>query len=536
MGTSVASIHLLNANTETVRSHLPKSQKSALVGTWSERFVSVFPENLAFDSLNRAANALSKKLDTVALALSMFDGDSIEMALFASGKRLTRHAVILETDTYLAGKPKVFCQALGLPEELAPKLKRLFTCSDQEEKLGVLSALLGLPLWHRWDDDPAGIQPVAVDFAPLETWLAEHPAPPKLKNRCKMELIQDIPDLALESGSVYIFRPLSRADEEEAVWFHCPVGTIVGHCCSGGFWGREQADGTLDLVPLHEDDALSALGRGYPGDLFYAELDGRLVTGGQRVEQEGISLSARQSVILSDSAGILPTPLAIEMDGQPRVINSWDYGRQGLTLLPDGGFSAVLEPISHQESWGDTPQEVAPSVQAVFGPDGTLRSTQPAPELYPYHGSQPLTLGGVEYYYEEGGYQKDGALRRLDNGAQAAVPYMSDFALSSDGTRLYAAGYQAGLAVYDPVTLELRHELRRRDDFYTLFAQQPGYLWVGNGGYLECYTPELELISRHRLAGDLTDFRLDDRGSLIAVTYQHSKYHTRVYRLSLQIK
>lgn len=524
MGTTVASIHLLGVGAEEVRASLPKSQRNALVGTWAENYVSVFPESLLFDSLTRVANALSKKLDATALALSMFDGDSIELAVFSSGKRLTRHAVILETDTYLAGKPKVLCQSLGLPEELAPKLKRLFTCSDQEEKLGVLAALLGLPLWYRWDDPPADIQPVAVDLAPLEKWLAEHPAPPKLKNRCKMELIQDLPDMALAGGGVYIFRPLARADEEEAAWFHVPVGTVMGHCCSGGFWGREQADGTLELAPLQEDDAFSVLGGDLCGDLFYAELDGRLVTGGHCYEQKGMDYSLHHSVILSDSAGILPTPLPIEVDGRPRIINSTSHR---LTLLPDGGFSAVLAPDFYLENWD---RKVVPEVQAVFGPDGALRATSPAPEPRPVSG--PLTLGGVEYHYEAGGHDKDGTLRRLDNGAQAAVPYSPHFDLSPDGTLLFVAGYHSGLVVYDPVTLELRHELRRRDDFYTSFAQQPGYLWVGNGGYLECYTPELELISRHRLAGDLTDLRLDDRGNLIAVTYQHSKYHTRVYRLS----
>lgn len=530
MGTTVASIHLLGVREEEIRANLPKRQKNALVGTWSERYVSVFPENLLFDSLDRVANALSKKLDTTALALSMFDGDSIELAVFASGKRLTRHAVIVETDTALAGKPKAFCQALGLPEELAPKLKRLLTCSDQEEKLGVLAALLGLPLWCRWDNPPADIQPVAVDFAPLEEWLAEHPAPPKLKNRCKMELIQDLPDMALEGRGAYIFRPLSQANEEESAMFHVPVGTVVGNCCSGGFWGRERADGTLELVPLQEDDIFSALGGAWPGDLFYAELDGRLVTGGHCYEgQKEGNYSLHHSVILSDSAGILPTPLPIEVDGRPRIINDRNYK---LTLLPDGGFSAVLEPVFHEENWNEPPKEVAPRLQAVFGPDGALRSTGPAPELRPYHSSGPLTLGGVEYHYEEGGYHKDGILRRLDNGAQAAVPYMPNFDLSPDGSLLFAAGYDTGLAVYDSVTLELRHELRRRDDFYTAFAQQPGFLWVGNGGYLECYTSELELVSRHRLAGDLADLRLDDRGDLIAMTYQHSKYHTRVYRLS----
>lgn len=530
MGTTVSSIHLLGVGAEEVRASLPKSQKNALVGAWSENYVSVFPESLLFDSLNRVANALSKKLDATALALSMFDGDSIELTVFASGKRLTRHAVLLETDTYLAGKPTVFCQSLGLPEELAPQLKRLFTCSDQEEKLGVLAALLGLPLWCRWDDPPMDIQPVAVDFAPLEKWLAEHPAPPKLKNRCKMELIQDLPDMALECGGVYIFRPLARADEKEAAVFRVPVGTVVGHCNCGGFWGREQADGALELVPLQEDDIFSVLGGDWPGDLFYGELDGRLVTGGHcYAEPKEGDYSLHHSVILSDSAGILPTPLPIEVDGRPRLISSVDHK---LTLLPDGGFSAVLEPMFHSENWNDVPREVVPRVQAVFGPDGALRSTSPVPELRPTYSSGPLTLGGVEYHYEMGGYDQDGALRRLDNGAQAAVPYMPHFDLSPDGTLLFVAGYDSGLAVYDSVTLELRHELRRRDDFYTAFAQQPGCLWVGNGGYLECYTRSLELISRHRLAGDLTHLRLDDRGNLIAVTYQHSKYHTRVYRLS----
>lgn len=116
MGTSLSNLQILGAEESSVRSALPK----AVVGRWSERFVTACPGELSFGPLNRTANQLSKTLSCTVLAVSIFDGDALDLTLYDQGKRLTRHIVNPEGDVLTAGNPKLFCSALAFRRKLRP--------------------------------------------------------------------------------------------------------------------------------------------------------------------------------------------------------------------------------------------------------------------------------------------------------------------------------------------------------------------------------------------------------------------------------
>ena len=109
MGTTVSNLQILGVPEDVVRAALPR----ALVGTWSERFVTAC---LNSRQLARAAKSLSKKLECTLLLTEMFDGDSLWLTLFQNGKRLTGHKALPSPDDCSVGNPKLFCSALGLPE------------------------------------------------------------------------------------------------------------------------------------------------------------------------------------------------------------------------------------------------------------------------------------------------------------------------------------------------------------------------------------------------------------------------------------
>lgn len=539
MGTTVSSLHVLGAAEEEVCATLSKADQKIAVFAAAGRFLTVCPGEAMFDGLDRKANVLSKKVPQPILAVSMFDGDDLDLSLFQGGRRLTRHVVNLEADIAIAGNAAVFCAALGLSDDMPPKLKRLLTDPDQEEKLSVLSALLGAPLFARWDT-PESLEPVLPDAEPLDRWLSDHPLPPKLKNRCRGEVVREVLDLALDyvTSSVFIFRPLAYADAPSGQAINCggyiyrekasDGRPVEGYYCSGGYWGRLQPDGMLELTPLREDGLQRSLENEYDGELDYAELDGRLVTYGEKMEGDGMTgWTTVQTVLLADTAGVLPLPLPIALNSQPRVA---DRGK--LRLLPDGGFSVALAPLYHQPKPFQPPDLVAPAVRAVFGPDGTFRATEPMDEPRNAFSDHSLTLGDVDYRYELQGHQRDAVLCRLSDGAEAVVPRYSTLALSPDGTRLYAAGFRSGLAVLDAASHRVLGRLERKDGYHMPLADQENRLWVGNGGFLECYAPNLVLISRHRLAGDLLQLELTDDGAVLAITYQRTKFHTRVYRFT----
>lgn len=576
MGTSVSNLQFLGVPEEAVQAALPR----ALVGKWSERFVTACPD-MAFQVLERKASFLSRKLACTVLSVSMFDGDALSLVLFREGKRLTRHAVNPETGESVAGNPKVFCAGLGLPEELAPKLKRLFAdCQMQEEKVGILQNLLGAPLFLRYGDEEDGYlpeKPVRADSGPLEEWAREHPEPPKIKNQCKAELIQEIPDLFFHGdidGQVFLLRPLAIADEEEASWGG-KAGEIIGVENSGGKLAYPLPDGHLKLTQLEDPPISQALedylfdGKSVSFDHFsYAFLDGRLVIAADFfLERDYQSYSPYQTVLLHDTAGILPCYLPLTLEGRPIIAHQF-------CLLPDGGFLAAIAPPFDDSC---PPVRMGEPALICYGPDGTQKwvfwgtdqiiqvmedrictaarkqfdrpgdgklfvlnmdGTLAAQCPIPYspYGTPAYVLGGILYILETLDYQKDALLHRLTPDlrpdGEVLVPYMSSLALSPDGALLYAAGYESGLRVIDANSLNILRDLPKKAGFYDAVADDRNRLWAFSGAYAECYTLELELISRHRLKGDVCQVYRNEAGQVCAITFQHSKYITRVYRFS----
>lgn len=570
MGTSVSNFQLLGVSEEAVRAALPH----ALVGTWSERFVTACPDPTKYRQLTRTAKALSARLECTLLLVDMFDGDTLLLALYQNGQRLTVHKAYPSQEFCSAGKPPLFCTGLGLPEELAPKLRRLFTdCGMQEEKLSILESLLGAPLFLRWDDEPPTAA-VAADPGPLHQWLSEHPLPPKIKNQCRAELIQEIPDRApahLIHANFMIFRlPVYKDDDYEGSYTVTPVGDILGFATQGGERVHPLPDGRLELSPLpmpepSDPDVLrEALFPSYDAWLYdyeYDSLDGRLVITASMRGRHG-SAALYCTTILHDSAGLL-TPRILTLDGASA------YACDGLYLLPDGGFLAV---VGAETDDSRPPVITRQSALVCYGPDGTQQwavwnvdrmsrvingliyavdaSSNPqrllavtmdgavaAEYTFPV-GCDPSAciVGNTPYLRQGQGWYEDDLLLRLTPDlrpdGQVQVPYMSDPVLSPDGALLYCAGFGSGLQVMDAATLRVLHRVDRRDEFAAPIVDRQNRLWVSNKSYLECYDPDLTLISRHRLSGEHYGYHWTSDGSLCVLTYQEKRALFRVYRFS----
>lgn len=484
MGTSVSNLQFLGVPEETVRAALSR----ALVGQWSARFVTACLDDTFFQQLDRKAGALSKKLDCTVLSVSMFDGDVLTLSVYQNGKFLTRHSVDPESESCKAGNPKLFCTALGLPEELAPKLRRLFTgCELQEEKLSILQALLGAPLFLRCGDEGEGLLPegpIETESGPLERWIEAHPAPPKpptIKNRCKAELIQEIPELCYSgflSSRLCLFRPLLHVSEEEEGRREALIKGgykpeyVLSTLMCGGQSGHLLPDGRLELTtledPLVTDNVISDLFEGKKAgfqQFIYAYHNGRLVTAAPFFvetdpETHPGTRSPYQTVVLQDSAGILPCPFPLKSEGKPVYA-------EDLHLMFDGGLLALAQPC-HE-----------------FGLNGIFK---------PHWG--------------------------------CIVRY------GPDGTFRYRVSSEAGIREEDLAALRMEKEDQWKVDLYHSVTDGQGRLWLYSKNYVECLTREGELISRHRLPGGAVALYCNDGGQVCAITFDWKKYLARVYRLS----
>ena len=484
MGTTVSSLQILGAPVGNVRAALPR----ALVGQWSARFVTACLDDMFFQQLDRKAGTLSKKLACTILSVSMFDGDVLTLSVCQNGKRLTRHAVDPETGENTAGNLKTFCTALGLPEELAPKLKRLFTgCELQEEKLSILQALLGAPLFLRYGDEEEGLlpeNPVEADTGPLEKWIEEHPEPPKppkLKNQCRAELIQEIPDLCYSgflSSRLFVFRPLLRVrdDEQRRGWLaehghkEREVLSVLEY---NGKLGRLLPDGRLELTaledPLVTDDVIHDLFDGKNAgfqQFIYAYHNDRLVTAAPFFVETAPGTHPGthfpyQTVVLRDSAGKLPCPFPLKSEGKPV------YAEQ-LHLMFDGGLLAFAQPRQELGAY-DMPEQRWGFI-IRYGPDGAFR---------------------------------------------------------------YQVSSEAKIREEDLAALRMEKEDRWKVDPNYSVTDEQNRLWLYSKKRVECLTPENELISSHRLPGDVTAaLYRNDCGQVCAITFDWKKYLTRVYRFS----
>ena len=543
MGTTVSSLQITGTTEDAIKNVMPK----AIIGKWSERFITACPGELAFTQLEKKAGGLSKKLDCTVLSVSLFDSDMLSLVLYVSGKRTTRHVVNPETGECVLGNANAFCAGLGLAPSISSGLKRLFTESNQEEKLQILSALLGAPLFVRWDDpfEVPEFQP--SDESPLHVWVAAHPLPPKIKNQACMELVQEIEArMPSYDSSALILRPLAYADEEDKR-FGYAIGAVTGSYCSGGEWAHWAGNGRLQLTPLAEEGL---------ENLSYAEGDGRLLTFTNAfVEDAPSCYSNGNATVVSDSAGQLPLPLPLTPDRELTVMDR-------CYLLPNGGFLALFQPQydvdglvreaavrcygtdgAYLWEWKGQVRIVTLIENHIYlnavGEDGTmLHCLTPMGEVLhsvasPCEG-RLLASGAYLYQLECTGYRKDDVLHRFTLDLQDAgclqVPYMSSMDISPDGKILFCAGYGSGLMVIDLDEFKLRKEMRSLENFSGPVVDGKNRVWVHNGSYFECYSPDLNLLSRHRLAGDCLGHALNQAGEVCLVTHQRSKYLTRVYR------
>lgn len=310
------------------------------------------------------------------------------------------------------------------------------------------------------------------------------------ENQCKAELIQEIPDRYPTFGSnvgsnVLILRPAVRNEDQARRYVIERAGDILGYACQGGEWCYPLPDGQLELRPL-TDPVIS-------DNYSYAQLDGRLVTAvflyGPDPSGYPGARTPIQTVIVHDTAGILPCPLPLTIEHRPAVGT--------LTLLPDGGFLAELYP---QFDGSHPPVQIREPALVCYGPDGVQR----------------WAVEGVDHVVQ---IEKDliHAVRKKDYGSPK-----HPLVLNMDGT----AAAETPAAISPDITQSIfpssAHEV----------TDSQGRLWMSTGSYFSCYTPELECISRHRLKGEIYNIYRNENGQTCVLTFQRKRYIIRVYRFS----
>ena len=87
MGTTLFNIHVLDGDEQQIRTLLP----DAIVGCWSKRFISIYPNELDNDFGTTEAKFLSRKISQPVLHTGIIDSDIVGFTIYQGGKTLVQH-------------------------------------------------------------------------------------------------------------------------------------------------------------------------------------------------------------------------------------------------------------------------------------------------------------------------------------------------------------------------------------------------------------------------------------------------------------
>lgn len=553
MGTKLGNLHIRNATAEEVSPLLP----GALVGAWSDGFVSAYSEEYQWGSVEQAGKKLSRRLPAATvLTAAIFDSDVVSFEVYKAGKRLTAHLLNPYEGLNRAGNPKVFCEALGLPPEDETRLRTLWKKGDAGEQLALTGALLGLPLCH----DPAFMPkgPARRDAEKVDAWIAERPEPPKVKSVTKVELLQE------ESGFL-----ITGAENSEYIF--SADTTEYGHSITDGWLYRYTLEGPL-VREIRTDWPYEVK---YPQEMLgetacYSIGQNRVLwcyTIMKSTDDRNDGWSYWGVRVIWDSAGLLDLPLDIE--GTIHRIWSTSDGGIGVVTtewpewpdLSDSSLNVLIRyaPNGSRSYWKELPKAVWNWIWLDNGfyaisSKGEMpfldwegnQIFRPEDSMPPYSrccgmaGEDILLLcrEDKKYYSSCGDYFIS---RRDKKGHELArSPILSGTILgqedvkdAGDGKHIFILMYKERFFLLDRETLEIIWQQARKDYVSWLRVDGTGRYWlrVGDSG-LEAYDPTFKLVSRHRLKGAIFNIRLDQSGRLIAYTHDYKHNIFRVYRIS----
>lgn len=551
MGTKLGNLHILGASVDEVAPLLP----GAIVGRWSEWFVSAYSEEYQLGSAEQAGKRLSRKLPgATVLSAAIFDSDMVSFEIYQAGKRLTAHLLNPYEDINRLGDPKVFCEALGLPAEDEKRLKVLWKKGDAEEQLELTAALLDAPLY--FDPEFLPKEPVGRDAGKVDAWIAERPDPPKIKSVTKAELVQEIPGVDLAAMPGYNRKIHGSKDYFLAL---VPVGEEQPHFTAEiiQLWAPK-ADGTLHCVaetpPINWPEVSVRF--------FYSQK--RILIANTKLHYEPDpnwpairSGKPDGTYIIFDSAGRLPLPFCVSED-QSECIPT-----------PDGGVWAVIQRYDHSTVLRYAPNG-ALALEKALGPDEHVvtmtgeriytRRSEPSsdrkqPSWFRFFcydgegkpcGEQALPWGTeLIMIDDEGGVWLSEAhgreLLHLDPDLNllARSPELDDFshifdlALSQDGKTVFLPIYQNGCWLLNQEDLSFQRKRIHREVWGEPAIDAEGRFWAGvSDSALEGYDRDLQTVSRHRLKGSITHLCCNGEGTLMAYTHDRKRRILRVYRIS----
>ena len=518
MGTSLASLHIPGGDIDQVRSLLPE----AAVGAWSERFVSVFSAAFLPGLAEKEARALSKKIPLPVLAVWLFDSDAVGFRVFLRGKTVVTHILNPDGVSQMGNIP-LFCQILDLPEEDVPRLRAAWKKGDAEEQLALTGTLPGAPLYHDSEVLPEG--PCRRDAEQVDRWIRERPAPPRIKNQAKAQLIQELPGFRMEGTGCFdcpfyvSVEPwqIPHTRECSRLWQAGDDGTVSERWSSEARLRFFPSAQRILCADLHNGtvafDSAGLLPLETPaGDDILPAAEGKTLQRLCTEESQTLLCRAAGGGVLWRLEGLTP---------QTRLLAQSDRELLLLQRKQEGNFLSRIDLASGREL-AAVPSPLGLDIYQACWRDGGWWSS---------HDGR-IVEGGV--LKENRGCRLTRLAADLSVTAEVSLPsYSQSLFFSPDGRRIYVFFFQEQVIVLDGETLAVERVLREKAFLGSLGFDRQGRFWLQrDNSTVEAWDAGLTApLSRHRLKGAIAGHHWDLEGRLCAVTEDEKKCVLRVYCL-----
>lgn len=118
MGTTVSSLQILGTTEDAVKAAMP----NAVVGRWSERFITACPVELCFGKLDRKAGWAFREAGLYCAFRVHVRQRRPVAGTLCLRKAAVRHVVYTQAEGRVLGNANVLCEGLGLSSQIAPLL------------------------------------------------------------------------------------------------------------------------------------------------------------------------------------------------------------------------------------------------------------------------------------------------------------------------------------------------------------------------------------------------------------------------------
>ena len=513
MGTTLANLHVLGGDEQQIREMFP----AAVVGRWGE-FVSVYCEEFEPVVSEKKARALSKKQSQPVLSAWIFDSDAVGFTVYQNGKTVAAH--ILDPDgNNKMGNIALFCEALGLPAEDVPRLRFIWKKGDAEEQMELTSLLLTAPLYHDFEIIPD--KQYMRDTETVDKWIAERPAPPKIKSETKAVLLQELPDFRWYYSSYIALPRVEPHDARYQFWTPDEDGTIRPSWSSDEnlrfFVLKDRLIGVSNGSVAYDSAGLLSVGYNTNGDGFQHFLpDGGFL---RHIYQKN---GAESIYIYTRFA-----PDGSEMWKKNEKIST------GTVLGCENG-EIILLTYEDKTEWLERIDDMTGVVlERVRCPFGQVWSKA-------YNKGFWWVAADGGRVFKDGKWESKGSkLIKLDDKlnlvAEISLPtFPPELFFSPDGTQIYVFLYRNQILVVNTETLAVENVLKDKSYLGPLCFDRAGRFWLQrDNSTVEAWNASLsKALSRHKLKGEIMRHHKDGRGALCVVAWRRKEKTLRVYKMA----